>query len=337
MLDNCEHVRDAATGIVDIVLSTGAGPTVLTTSRVPLGHPDEAVYHLRPLARADAITLFRVRADRRHATTHRDDDEAVGGLCQVLSDVPLAVELAAARSSILSPNDMIRDLTTITAATPKTGSTRWSEPGSGEGVLDVVAWAVRALSPAAALLFRRCAMFPGGFTMGAARVMIGEDLTGPAITDAFAEIAEASLIDVRFDAGTRYHYLDLVRQRADQLLDQAGERQLCEQRVVHWAVGETDGITYGDLDRLLAELPNLTAAAELACTQADVDAALRITGASFVLVLAQRAELVDTKLAAVRLPNAAQHDRFARSCGELTFALFFLAPTSHTPGSSRNY
>ena len=84
--------------------------------------------------------------------------------------------------------------------------------------------------------------------------MIGGDLTGRP-TDAFAEIAEASLIDVRFDAGTRYHYLDLVRRRADQLLDEAGERPLCEERMVRWAVAETDGITYLDLDRLLAELP----------------------------------------------------------------------------------
>ena len=71
MLDNCEHVRDAATGIADTVLGAGSGPTVLATSRVPLGHPDEAVYHLRPLARADAIILFRTRADRRHTATLR--------------------------------------------------------------------------------------------------------------------------------------------------------------------------------------------------------------------------------------------------------------------------
>jgi DNA-binding SARP family transcriptional activator/predicted ATPase len=322
VLDNCEHVREAATGLADTVLGSGSGPTVLATSRVPLGHPDEAVYHLRPLARADAITLFRTRSERRH-TTSRSDDDAVDQLCQVLSDVPLALELAAARATILSPTDMIRDLTAVTATTLRTARTRRSEPG-GSGVLDVVAWAVRALSPDAALLFRRCAIFPGGFTMGAARVVVGGDLIGPALTDAFAEIAEASLIDVRFDAGTRYHYLDLVRQRADQLLDEAGERSLCEQRMVRWAVIETDGITYLDLDRLLAELPNLTAAAELACAQADVDAALRITGASFVVFLAQRAELIDSKLTAVQLPGAEQYDRFARSCGELVLPLLFL-------------
>jgi len=315
VLDNCEHVREAASTVADAILDAGTGPSVLTTSRIPLGHPDESVYHLRPLARPDAIELFRTRATRRH-TTNRADDESVGRLCQLLSDVPLAIELAAARSSILSPTDMIRDLTTVTTTLP---SSRRSEPGD---VVDVVAWAVRALSPDAALLFRRGAVFPGGFTMDAARRLTDGDLSGPGLVDAFAEIAEASLIEVRFDAGTRYRYLDLVRQRADQLLDEAGERKMSQERMVRWAVAETDNITYNDLDRLLAELPNLVAAAEHACSNADTDAALRITGATFVLVLAQRDELLDHKLAAVQLPGADRHERFSRSVGELIFGLY---------------
>jgi hypothetical protein len=214
---------------------------------------------------------------------------------------------------------MINDLSPVIATTPRTARPRWSEPG---GVVDVVAWAVRALSPAAAMVFRRCAVFPAGFTMDAARVMTDGDLTAATLTDAFAEVAEASLIDVRFDAGTRYRYLDLVRRRADQLLDEADERPLAQQRMMRWAVAETDAITYNDLDRLLAELPNLTAAAEHACAVADVDAALRITGATFVLILAQRDELIDLKLAAVQLPGADRHERFTRSVGELIFALF---------------
>jgi predicted ATPase/DNA-binding SARP family transcriptional activator len=321
VLDNCEHVRDAAATMVDTILAAGTGASLLATSRVPLGHRDEAVYQLRPLARTDAIGLFRLRADRRHAAAP-PDDAAVGQLCRVLSDVPLAVELAAARSTILSPLDMVRDLTTITAATPIT--TRGRTGAGGGGVLGIVAWAVEALSPGATILFRRCAVFSSGFTMDAATVMTAGDVAGPALTDAFAELAEASLIEVRFDAGTRYHYLDLIRQRAAQLLDNAGERRLCHERMVQWAVTETDDITYQDLDRLLAEVPNLTAAAEHACSHGDADAALRITGASFVLLVAQRGELLDSKLTAVQLPGAEHHARFTRSCSELAFAVYFL-------------
>ena len=94
--------------------------------------------------------------------------------------------------------------------------------------------------------------------------------------------------------------------------------------MVGWAVTETDGITFEDLPRLLAEVPNLAAAAQYTCSRGDVDAVLRITGATFVLVTAQRAELVDSKLAGVDLPRAEHHERYARSCAELAFALFFL-------------
>jgi predicted ATPase/DNA-binding SARP family transcriptional activator len=322
VLDNCEHVRDEARGVADIVLSNGSGATILATSRIPLGHAIEAVFHVQPLARDDAMSLYRARADRRRGSC--DDRETVDRLCQALSDLPLAIELAAARSAILSPSDMLRDLAVITAGAARTPpKARWVDDGSSR-MLDVVAWAVRALSPHAAVVFRRCSIFPGGFTLDAARALTRDVFGAGELTDAFAELAEASLIEVRFTAGTRYHYLDLVRQRADQLLDDADERQRCQAAMVRWAVAETDNITYADLPRLLAEVPNLVAAAQFACGSADVDAALRITGASFVLIMAQRGELVDTKVAAVKLPGADHHVRYARSCAELVLALFYL-------------
>ena len=113
VFDNCEHVVDAVVRVADIVLAGGDGPTILATSRIPLRHPAEEVFHLQPLARHDAITLYHARADRRRQPAS-DDETAVDRLCQLLSDIPLAVELAAARSSILSPADMVGDLTTVT-------------------------------------------------------------------------------------------------------------------------------------------------------------------------------------------------------------------------------
>ena len=172
--------------------------------------------------------------------------------------------------------------TTITASTP---STSW--PGRSA-----------RLSPVALVLFRRCARFLAGFTMAAAHAMGEPELDRDRVEEAFAELAQASLIEVHFGAGTRYRYLELVRRRADELLDEAGERELAERRMTRWASAATGDVTYLDLPYLQVELPNLVVAADHACRLGDVDAALQITGASFVFVLAQRSELLDAKLTA---------------------------------------
>ena len=119
--------------------------------------------------------------------------------------------------------------------------------------------------------------------------MIDDDGSRGRITELFAELAEASMIEVHFEPGTRYRYLELVRQRAHQLLAEAGERELCQTHLVGWAVAETDDLTYQDLSRIIAEAPNLAAAAHYACGEGDVDAALRITGATFLLLDARNA------------------------------------------------
>ena len=295
VLDNCEHVRDAAVEVVDVLLGTGDGPSVLTTSRIPLGHRDERVYRVDPLSRCDAIALYRARSLQRRRTDV--DDADIGRLCAALSDLPLAIELAAARASILSPDDIMAELEPFSRV-PRT-STRDNDRfdhDHGEHALDVVAWAVGALSPVALVLFRRCAMFPAGFTMAAAHAMGEPELDRDRVEEAFAELAQASLIEVHFGAGTRYRYLELVRRRADELLDEAGERELAERRMTRWASAATGDVTYLDLPYLQVELPNLVAAADHACRLGDVDAALQITGASFVFVLAQRSELLDAKL-----------------------------------------
>ena len=110
--------------IADALLAGGDGPTVLTTSRVPLGHEHETVFHLEPLARPDAVALYRART--KQGRSPDSDDAGVDELCRALSDVPLAIELAAARSSILSPADMVRDLATITSSpAPRRPGARW--------------------------------------------------------------------------------------------------------------------------------------------------------------------------------------------------------------------
>ena len=314
LLDNCEQVHVAAREVVDAVLTGGRSPTVLATSRIPLGHPDEAVHQLRPLERQDAVALYKSRA--RHLGP-ASDDGSVDHLCRALSDVPLAIELAAARSMILSPLDMLRNLQTVIDAPSRDRSLQG-------GVVDVVVWAAGALTPDAVLLFRRCAVFPDGFTLEAARTVAGDDLSHERLLEAFAAMAEASLLHVQFDTATRYRYLELVRRRGEDLLEAAGERDLCERRLIAWAVAETAHLDHGDLPRLEVEVLNLSAAAREACRRGDTDGALRITGASWPLLIALRGELLDSEREALQLLDASEHEHYAQRCAELGFLLFAL-------------
>ena len=262
VIDNCEHVRDAAARLAELIVSSGS-VKILATSRVPLASRSEVIYPLPPLSWVDAEALYRARADPRSG--YRPDDAVVDRLCHLLGDIPLGIELAAARSSVLTPDDMIRDLSTVTfPAITGPPSARWRDTGA-DGLVDVVAWAATALSDDADMVFRRCAVFPGGFTMEAARTMVGAELDTARLVDAFSELARASLIEVGFGERARYRYLDLVRQGADRRIDDVDERELCRRRMIEWAVAATSALTYLDLPRVLEEVTNLTAAAEHAC------------------------------------------------------------------------
>ena len=117
VVDNCEHVGDAAAAAVAALLAECASPRILATSRSPLDLPGESILALAPLglpgagtgdASATAVRLFLDRA--RHAGTAVQglDDEEVGELCRRLDGVPLALEIAAARTRSLAVGDILR-------------------------------------------------------------------------------------------------------------------------------------------------------------------------------------------------------------------------------------
>ena len=111
ILDNCEHVIDAAAALAVRLLDAAPGLRILCTSQVPLDVDGEAVFELAPLALADAVALFtrRAAAQRASATTSAPDD-AVEELCRSLDGLPLAIELAAARTKTLSIEEITRRL-----------------------------------------------------------------------------------------------------------------------------------------------------------------------------------------------------------------------------------
>ena len=111
ILDNCEHVVDAAAALAVRLLDAAPGLRILCTSQVPLDVDGEAVFELAPLALADAVELFTRRATaQRKSQRVGDDDDAVHELCRSLDGLPLAIELAAARTKTLSIEEITRRL-----------------------------------------------------------------------------------------------------------------------------------------------------------------------------------------------------------------------------------
>ena len=112
LLDNCEHVVDAAADLVARLLDAAPGLSVLATSQVPLGLPGEVVRALEPLPTADAVALFRARAAsaRRGSAVEDETAAVVEEVCRALDGLPLAIELAAARVRSLSVQEIARRL-----------------------------------------------------------------------------------------------------------------------------------------------------------------------------------------------------------------------------------
>ena len=111
ILDNCEHVLDAAADLAVRLLDAAPALRILCTSQVPLGVDGEAHYELAPLALPEAVELFTRRASaQRSSRTTNDANDATRDLCRSLDGLPLAIELAAARTRTLSIEEITRRL-----------------------------------------------------------------------------------------------------------------------------------------------------------------------------------------------------------------------------------
>jgi predicted ATPase/DNA-binding SARP family transcriptional activator/DNA-binding CsgD family transcriptional regulator len=206
ILDNCEHVVDAARSAAERILATNPAARVLTTSRVPLGAAGEQLFRLPQLAAGSAIELFSDRAAL--VAGPPVDQSAVDEICRKLDGLPLAIELAAAWSRVLSPRQILERLAPLLQETD----------GTMRAALD---WSYHLLSPPQQLLFERVSVFVGGFDLAAVEVVadLGDDLLG-----ALTGLVDHSLVltDRLPDGRIRYRLLEPVRQYAASIL---GEEQ----------------------------------------------------------------------------------------------------------------
>ena len=219
LLDNCEHVLDACAELGMTLLGACPNLRILATSREPLGLTGEAVWRLEPLSPQHSYRLFLERARERSPELVPDEDSeaAILNICASVDQLPLAIELAAARVSIMSPNEIAASLG---AHLGELGRPRRPAPAHHRSVRAAVEWSYTLLDPIEQAAFRSLAVFVGGFDADAARAV------APSMSlDVLARLVDKSLIAV-LPAGqhrTRYRLLDTMGAYASEQLASANE------------------------------------------------------------------------------------------------------------------
>jgi predicted ATPase/DNA-binding NarL/FixJ family response regulator len=225
VLDNCEHLIDACASLTVALLGACPAVTVLATSREPIRVAAEVAWAVPSLSLADeAITLFtdRARHVRPDFTVTEENSVTVTEICRRLDGIPLAIELAAARVRALSLAqilDSLHDRFRLLTGGARTAVRRQQTLRAS------VDWSHALLTEPERVLFRRAAVFMGGFDLDAAQAVCGgTDVERYQTLDQLTLLVDKSLVvaeDGEF--GTRYRMLETVRQYALEKLGESGE------------------------------------------------------------------------------------------------------------------
>ncbi|WP_202970810.1 ATP-binding protein [Saccharothrix sp. ALI-22-I] len=242
VLDNCEHLVDACAQFVGELLGRCRNVRILATSRESLRVAGEALFPVPPLSvptsdatvdtrelgRYDAVTLFLDRASALNPGMSLSDDEhyAVATLCRRLDGLPLAIELAAVRSRVLSVKALLSREENRFQLLTKGSRTA---PARHQTLRATVDYSYEFCSPAARKLWARMSVFAGGADMDAIKaVCTGNGLTTDDVHNALAELIDKSI--VTFD-GSRYHMLETIRGYGRERLREFGEER--DTRLAH--------------------------------------------------------------------------------------------------------
>ncbi|MFC8669771.1 BTAD domain-containing putative transcriptional regulator, partial [Streptomyces sp. NPDC057199] len=227
VLDNCEHVVDAAARLVEQLLERCPGLTVLATSREPLGVPGELLRPVEPLPEPYALKLLADRgAAARPGFRVEDDPEAAAEICRRLDGLPLAIELAAARLRMLTPRQIADRLDNRFRLLTSGSRTVLPRQQTLRAVVD---WSWDLLDEGERDVLRRLSVFAGGCDLAAA-----EAVCGPAALELLGSLVDKSLVVAApsplggADGEMRYRLLETVAEYAGQRLDESGERPAAE-------------------------------------------------------------------------------------------------------------
>jgi predicted ATPase/DNA-binding SARP family transcriptional activator len=346
VLDNCEHVLEPVSELVNRVLLWCPTVRVLATSRETLGLPAEVIWSVPPLAlpsgsdvaledvaASPAVTLFvaRAQAVRPDFVLTEATKQAVAEVCIRLDGMPLALELAAARMRSMDTKDLADRLGARFQLL--TGSRRIADPRY-QTLYDVVAWSYELAAPAERTLFDRLSVFVSGFELEQAElVCAGEDIDGADVARLLANLVEKSMVAVsRSPEGLRYHLLETLREFGRQRLD--GDipstdviRQRHGRAFLDLIEEAQLGLYRPDegpwMTRLDLEFDNVRQAHATAVAGVDVDVALRLVAAAHEYGFRRiHYELLAWADASVALPGAQAHDLYPTVLGVVAYGQF---------------
>lgn len=308
VLDNCEHLVDAAARLAEDLLCACPGLRVLATSREPLGVTGESVWPapalslpdmdgaptVEGLVQAEAVRLFLERARSRLPTFELTPGNApaVATVCLKLDGMPLAIELAAARMAALAVEQVAERLDDSLGLLTGGGRTDAPRQRTMRATLD---WSHDLLDDAERTLYRRLSVFTGGFTLAAAEAVgAGGEIEERGVLDLLSRLVEKSMVVVEAADGdeageARYGMLEPVRQYGRERLEDAsaGEAGDVRRRHAYWyfeLAREVEPWLRGAhqevwLVRLEKEYGNLRAALRWALESGEVELGLWFSGA----------------------------------------------------------
>ncbi|MGE2720003.1 ATP-binding protein [Mycolicibacterium celeriflavum] len=281
LFDNCEHVLDAAAGLVESILAQSSTVSILATSREGLSVAGEQIWPVRSLIDVAAAELFIERAEGIAPGAAVGDMAAVTEICRRLDGIPLAIELAASRVSVMTLGDIRERLDKRFRLL--VGSRRSLE--RHQTLRHAVQWSYDLLSEEEKRLLERCSVFAGGFDIRSACAVAGTEHDEFVVVDLLDSLVRKSLLTVdRSEATARFSMLETVRQFAEeQLASRGAADEVRYAHARHFAKLEStvmslwDSPAQRDAYRWLAiELANLRTAFRWAADEGDIDVATAI-------------------------------------------------------------
>ncbi len=350
VLDNCEHLLDAAPALADL-LARCAPLKLLATSRAPLHIRGERAFPVSPLALPDrarlppsaslaavpAVALFveRAVAVRPDFAVTPGNAAAVAEICLRLDGLPLAIELAAARITLLTPQAMLERMGRLL---PLLTDGARDLPARQRTLRDTIMWSYDLLTGPERVLLRRSAVFAGGWTFEGLEVICGVEDDPPLdLLDGMASLVAQSMVrqDEEGDGEPHFAMLQAIREFAWERLAESGEETVVRDRhaasIVELAERAAPQLEGADqaiwLDRLARDDDNIRAALAWAHERRYADLGLRLVRALQVYWFV-RGHLVEGYEQTIRFTRLPESIALPILCSDALNAAGFLARES---------